>query len=533
MFRRRIVRAVYAVIIAVSAAAWSGWFVDQGAAVGEEGGSEQAWLAPPVGSAASSDSANRPKETGSAGRNPLVYDSTTTKQETRPTAGTNPAETAAGLADTIRLTLAETGAPNVDQPGGMVTVVRGKAGKVLTEEGGTPPLLGNTGESSDANAQSNTSEAAVKDDNRYAKPAGKTVYLTFDDGPSKLTPQVLDILKKENIKATFFVLGEQVKAHPELLKRIVAEGHTVGNHSYNHEYKELYGGFGEFADQIVRTEEELQAAADIRTRLVRAPGGTFGNFDQSYFDAMNQAGYTMFDWNVDSGDSVRVGVPASEIKSNVRSSKLYPETIVLLHDSASHAESVKALPDIISYYKSLGYAFAPLMESVKPVTFRVSDKLKWSRPKATASEQRAVRQGLAEGALPFVLSGVPAESKVNNESVMSTELELIVNGSNRTVIFEPGAYAADGDDWLVPLRELVEGLGGAVSWSGEERQAVAVMQDGARVVVAEESGDSVNRQGKVFVLLRNVLARMNGKAVEPVREGNRIVLGAVVDGGKA
>ena len=89
----------------------------------------------------------------------------------------------------------------------------------------------------------------------YETPEQPTVYLTFDDGPSKLTSQVLDILDKENVKATFFALGEQAQAHPELVKRIVQDGHTLGNHSYNHIYKELYSDFQTFWDQIQRSED--------------------------------------------------------------------------------------------------------------------------------------------------------------------------------------------------------------------------------------------------------------------------------------
>ncbi|GFN33313.1 polysaccharide deacetylase [Paenibacillus xylaniclasticus] len=490
MFRRRIVRAVYAVIIAVSAAALSGWFVEQGAAVGEAGWNEQVRLAPQLGQTAAADSTERLNgQPGTGGHSTRV---TTANHE-------------AGLAE--ETTAADNSAGQVHEsgrlPGGIITVVRGAAGMALAESGRTYDMI----------------------DKEQEK---KIVYLTFDDGPSKLTPQVLDLLKKEGIQATFFVLGEQVKQHPDLLKRIVAEGHTVGNHSYNHEYKELYSGFGQFADQIVRTEQELQAAAGIRTRLVRAPGGTFGNFDQSYFDAMEQAGYTMFDWNVDSGDSVRIGVPAAEIINNVRSSKRYPETIVLLHDSASHAESVKALPDIIGYYKGLGYTFAPLTEFVEPVTFRVADKLKWSRPKATASEQAVVRKGLDAGAGSFIWSGGLGR---NTAGAAAEEAELVVNNRNRTVIFEPGAYSTVGEDWHVPLRELAEGLGGTVRWSAEERRAVADMPDGARVVVTVDNGDSFNVQGKVYVRLRDVLTRMYGQAVEPVWEESRIVLTVFRDEG--
>ncbi|WP_053372711.1 polysaccharide deacetylase family protein [Paenibacillus sp. FJAT-27812] len=223
-------------------------------------------------------------------------------------------------------------------------------------------------------------------------PNQKILYLTFDDGPSKNTVQVLDILKKEGITATFFVLGEHVLQQPKIAKRIIEEGHSIGNHSFNHKYEKLYGSFAEFADQVMKTDEAIYRTTGVRTTLFRAPGGTYTNFDQSYFDAMAAAGYQVHDWNVDSGDSKRVGVPASEILSAIKSSKLANTLNVLLHDSAGHAESVKALPEIIKYYKSKGYSFAKITDQIEPIQFRVAKQLKWSRALATQPEKAKLVQ---------------------------------------------------------------------------------------------------------------------------------------------
>jgi len=214
----------------------------------------------------------------------------------------------------------------------------------------------------------------------------KIVYLTFDDGPSKHTADVLDLLKREGIKATFFVLGENVKRNPDIVQRIVEEGHSLGNHTYDHKYEVLYGSFSSFAAEIIATEEAINEAAGIRTSLVRAPGGTYSNFDQGYFDALAAAGYKVHDWNVDSGDSKRRGVPAAEIAANIKASKLKDKLNVLLHDGSGHEQSVKALPEIISYYKNLGYAFMPIAEQDEPMQFKVAQKLKWSRAAVTEAQ---------------------------------------------------------------------------------------------------------------------------------------------------
>ncbi|QGG57910.1 polysaccharide deacetylase [Paenibacillus sp. B01] len=226
-----------------------------------------------------------------------------------------------------------------------------------------------------------------------AKPAAaaKTVYLTFDDGPSEHTAQVLDILREQGIKATFFMVGRQVKAHPELVQRTREEGHAIGNHSYDHDYNQLYGSFQGYARQTLLTEQALLDAG-VATTLVRAPGGTYTNFDEGYFRAMREAGYTMADWNVDSGDSKRIGVPAAEIAAGATSAALKREMTVLLHDGTGHGESVKALPAIIAFYRAHGYAFAALDGGGEAPVFPVAAKLKWKREAPKAEEIAALAE---------------------------------------------------------------------------------------------------------------------------------------------
>jgi peptidoglycan/xylan/chitin deacetylase (PgdA/CDA1 family) len=212
----------------------------------------------------------------------------------------------------------------------------------------------------------------------YQTPEEPTVYLTFDDGPSKLTGNVLDILKEENIKGTFFMVGEQAQSYPDLVKRVVKEGHAIGNHSYNHVYKELYEDYDGFWKQIKQNEEILFKLSGSYPRLLRAPGGTSTNFDAFYFYYLEQAGYIVMDWNVDCGDSARRNVPASEIIQNVKKAPLRHEMNVLIHDGSGHYSSVQALKEIIRYFKNNGYTFAPLTSEVKPMQFPVVTT-KWKR----------------------------------------------------------------------------------------------------------------------------------------------------------
>lgn len=205
------------------------------------------------------------------------------------------------------------------------------------------------------------------------------VYLTFDDGPSPITEQVLDVLQERDIQATFFVLGQQVKRYPELAKRIVAEGHSIGNHSYNHVYEELYSNFSAFSEQITATTEEIWQTTGQFTPLVRAPGGTYQNFDQTYFQAMEEAGYILFDWNVDSGDSTSRHITAEQIVERVTASVIMPRLIVLMHDSSTHDETAAALPAIIDYYKELNYSFASLSDQSPSLVSRPATAIKWNR----------------------------------------------------------------------------------------------------------------------------------------------------------
>lgn len=273
----------------------------------------------------------------------------------------------------------------------------------------------------------------------------KIIYLTFDDGPSKNTEQVLQILKQEEVKATFFVLGEQVLKQPEMTKRIIEEGHSIGNHTFNHKYESLYGDFAEFADQVMKTDEAIYRTTGVRTTLFRAPGGTYRNFDQGYFDAMAAAGYQVHDWNVDSGDSRRVGVPAAEIIKTIKGSTLVNKLNVLLHDGSGHSESVKALPAIIKYYKSKGYTFALLTDQIEPIQFGVAKQLKWTRPKVT--EKQATN--LAKFSEEFSNSVKRAQAEKQAPS-------LILHRGNHELVLKPDEYRLIKGAIEISKRKLTE-----------------------------------------------------------------------------
>ncbi|MCZ8523084.1 MULTISPECIES: polysaccharide deacetylase family protein [Paenibacillus] len=316
----------------------------------------------------------------------------------------------------------------------------------------------------------------------FAAPSKPTVYLTFDDGPSRLTPKVLDVLKEESVAATFFVLGEQVEARPEVAKRIADEGHALGNHSYNHVYRQLYGNFQAFWDQVQQTERIVKEAAGVRPRLVRAPGGTHGNFDAFYFYYLEQAGYQVYDWTIDSSDARKKGIKADEIYEIVSRGPFPQEAVVLMHDSAGHEETLKALPRIIRLFKEKGYAFAPLTPQVKPVQFSLGTP-GWGR--SVTAESHAAQLEEAQGHL-YVWQNepggtapqiMPAPQAILASSAMTLEpagpdrLEIVL-GSNRLTLAKEAFHAREGT-YTVPLRNLVETMGGEVLWDGGRHIATA------------------------------------------------------------
>lgn len=304
-------------------------------------------------------------------------------------------------------------------------------------------------------------------DKTYTSPEEPTVYLTFDDGPSPYTDRVLEILKKEGIPATFFVLGKQVERHPETVKRIVREGHSIGNHSYSHQYKHIYSSFEAFYKEVEQTDNAIFQASGFRTRLLRAPGGTASNFDPFYFYFMEQAGYTIFDWDVDSQDSKRAHIPASTIISSVKKAPLKHELNILFHDGPGHEETVKALPAIIAYFKQKGYHFASLSEQVKPAQFTVSKADRWNRQPIS---KKKFNQLLGQIKTNTVLTK-PSVKKGELISDSSPSIPLHLTIAKKTVELSAKNYAIRYGKVELPLQLYIENMGGKVTWDESKQMA--------------------------------------------------------------
>lgn len=211
--------------------------------------------------------------------------------------------------------------------------------------------------------------------------AKNRIYLTFDDGPSSnITPRILDILKGNGIKATFFILDYSAADKP-LVKRMLDEGHAVGIHGFTHEYS-VYGSEALYLENIRKLGGKLRADFGLDTKLTRFLGGSSNAVSKKYCKGIMSRlvksvpanGYIYYDWNVSSGDAA-VPVPsAAAVKRNVLSA-LRPNrnNIVLMHDSATHSTTADALQAIIDAGRSGGYVFDRLTPSVPPVHHKVGN----------------------------------------------------------------------------------------------------------------------------------------------------------------
>jgi peptidoglycan/xylan/chitin deacetylase (PgdA/CDA1 family) len=201
----------------------------------------------------------------------------------------------------------------------------------------------------------------------------KVAFLTFDDGPSaKNTPQILDILKKEKVRATFFVEGDHLEKESlhEVLKRELCEGHAIGNHTYDHEYKKLYPNrrlnIENFKAELEMCDNKLKEVLgkNFQTRIVRCPGGSMSWRGMepliAYFARKDMVSV---DWNIEVGDALARPKKAAQLVETVRAAcdPMVKMALLLMHDSAPERETVKALPAIIKCLKENGFEFKILV----------------------------------------------------------------------------------------------------------------------------------------------------------------------------
>ena len=181
---------------------------------------------------------------------------------------------------------------------------------------------------------------------------GKNIALTFDDGPHEMTLLVLDVLKKHNTKATFFCIGKNVEKHPEILKKIIAEGHLVGNHSYDHSRLFDFYRKDKLVEEIVRTDALIEKISGKKTILFRPP---FGVTNPSIKRALEVTKHHVIGWNIRSLDGI---IKNEKLVFNRIKNLISPGGIVLLHDTS--LQSVKALEQLLQFIEENEYKVVSL-----------------------------------------------------------------------------------------------------------------------------------------------------------------------------
>ncbi|MCI8304828.1 MAG: polysaccharide deacetylase [Lawsonibacter sp.] len=215
----------------------------------------------------------------------------------------------------------------------------------------------------------------------YAKPhewnrvdEEKVVYLTFDDGPSARTPEILEILEQYDVKATFFVVGKETGQAKQWMRDIVAAGHTLGVHSYSHDYNRIYTSVEAYLEDFAQMYHLILETTGEAPQIFRFPGGSINAYNGATYreivSEMVRRGFVYYDWNRMTGDAVRGTVPVRRLVQNALNQvDTMRRSIVLMHDSRRFTNTVEALPAIIEGYREAGFTLAPLTPEVRPIIY--------------------------------------------------------------------------------------------------------------------------------------------------------------------
>lgn len=210
--------------------------------------------------------------------------------------------------------------------------------------------------------------------------ASGVICLTFDDGPSSITPTVLDILKNNNVKATFFIVdySEQSKS---IIQRIIDEGHTLAIHGMSHDYAKIYSSVEAIIENFTSLQEKIKKDFNYDAKYVRFPGGSSNTISSNYCEGVmteavkkvQKEGLEYYDWNVDVDDAGSARTSSAIYDNFVYGILPGIENVVLMHDGEGHMPTAKALQEIINYAKENGYIFTAISENTTPVQHSVNN----------------------------------------------------------------------------------------------------------------------------------------------------------------
>lgn len=259
----------------------------------------------------------------------------------------------------------------------------------------TTTINNNTSKTNATEAQSKTTETKTNenktqtnkisenktDESKTTPSNGKSIaYLTFDDGPSSITHSVLDILKKYNVKATFFVINS-ANYNKATLQREVNEGHTIGLHAYDHNYAIAYKDDNSYLDGIDKLRAKVKADTGFDSHYIRFPGGSSNTISKRYSKGImsritktaKQRGYKYYDWNVDDDDAGRARTADDCYNNVIKELRPNRSNIVLMHDFGTNKKILEALPRIIEYCQKNGYTMLPIDDNTPEIHHGISN----------------------------------------------------------------------------------------------------------------------------------------------------------------
>ncbi len=187
----------------------------------------------------------------------------------------------------------------------------------------------------------------------------KNIFLTFDDGPTdSTTPYILDILAKEDVPATFFVIGKQINGRENILRREFYEGHSIAIHTFSHEYHKIYSSSESLLNDIEKCKKAIKSVLpDWQSNLYRFPGGSAG-LREELRSAVQNTGLHFVDWNASIEDAVRPHATADDLfESAIQSAQGKDHVVLLLHDGVGYKATIACLPRLIDFFRSNGYTF--------------------------------------------------------------------------------------------------------------------------------------------------------------------------------
>ena len=225
----------------------------------------------------------------------------------------------------------------------------------------------------------NVSTDMDTEDNLAKKGDEHKVYLTFDGGPDENTNEILDVLAKYNVKATFFVIGSESDEMKAVYRRIVDEGHTLGMHSYSNSYSTIYSSSDSFEKDVTKLNAYLKKVTGEKSQYYRFPGGSnneISNVDMSEFiHVLNEKKITYFDWNVSAGDSAS-DYSVQDIVTNVTEGvSKYKTSVVLLHDGDDKSTTVEALGPLIKALQKMKAKILPIDENTNVIQYIKADSV--------------------------------------------------------------------------------------------------------------------------------------------------------------